>query len=129
MSFKQHAKDSTTIVWYSALALAILIAASFIVLYFKPAFLGFERKAFKESLQYVEAKQGMLLQMVDEYNDAKTEKVKYQTAQDNDQGDYAMVIESLEMQQSSLTTRIKNEAQLIKPKDVPDSVQRFINTH
>ena len=111
-----------------AIGLTVVSCCCVIVaLMFKPAFLGFERQAYKQSHQYVETKESQLLQWVDEYYALGAEIAKYQA--DNEDEHYNIVIAGLQSQQLSLETRIEIEAQRIPDGALPPSVEDFISTH
>jgi len=106
------------------LALCVVIF-TIIILAFKPVFLGFERKAFKQSHQYVEGHETALLMWVDEYNENETEIAKYEAAE----GDFSQVIAGLESQQTSQLARIHTEAAKMPSGTVPESVETFLALH
>jgi len=112
---------------YTGIFAACVILFMLLILSVKPAFLGFERAAFKESHQYVESKETQLLQLVTEYHDLDVEIAKYQA--DNDAGQYDVVIAGQRAQRDALETRIKTEAQRVPKGALPESVETFINNH
>jgi hypothetical protein len=108
----------------AAIALAILlIIPTTLVLAVQPAWMGFQRETMKQSHQYVEAKESMLLQWVDEYNSLEVEALKYEA------NDKTKLAEGLRLQQESLLARIKTEAQRIPADALPPSVKDFLEKH
>jgi len=60
--------STKVVLWGSVLLGLSVIVFGSMIMAVRPAWMGFERRVMKESHQYVEAKETMLLQWVDEYN-------------------------------------------------------------
>lgn len=101
----------------------LIIIPTTMILAIQPAWLGFQRESMKQSHQYVEGKETMLLQWVEEYNSLEVEALKYEGS-GNDK-----LAEGLRLQQESLLARIKTEAQRIPADAVPSSVKTFLEKH
>jgi len=92
---------------------------------FKPVWLGFEREALKNSHQYSETTERLVLDLVDEYQGLETEIAKYEA---NTETDTTAIVDGLRGQQASILARIKREARQT-PHATPDSVQSFLRSH
>jgi len=108
----------------TAVALAILvILPTTLVLAVQPAWMGFQRETMKQSHQYVEAKESMLLQWVTEYETLEVERLKYEDADKTD------IANGLRLQQETLLARIKTEAQRVPEDALPEAVKDFLGRH
>ena len=101
----------------------LVIVPTTMVLAIQPAWMGFQRDTMKQSHQYVEAKESMLLQWVAEYDRLELEALKYEDA------DKTQIVDGLRLQQESLLARIKTEAQRIPADALPPSVKDFLERH
>lgn len=104
---------------------ALAIGGKFGDLFLKPFELSLERKAYKSSHQYVEAKQTEILNLVEKIEGVQSDIDKYQAASSPEK-DYSSVIQSLENQRDALKARIKRDASQIPSKNVPSSALRHI---
>jgi len=105
-------------------ALAVfLIVPTTLILAVQPAWMGFQRETMKQSHQYVDAKESMLLQWVAEYNELEVERLKYKDADKHE------LAQGLELQQASILARIKTEAQRVPEDALPPTVREFLDRH
>ena len=111
-----------TVVASLLLGIFIILPAS-MVLGVTPAWMSFQRDTQKQSHQYVEGKETMLLQWVAEYDRVEVEALKYEDAGKQKLAD------GLRLQQGSLLARIQTEAQRIPADALPPSVTTFLEKH
>lgn len=112
---------STTAILIGFIVIGVIVGG-FAIAYFKPVWLGFERKAFKASHQYVEGKQTQLMTLGTEYGNLTTEIAKYNQNPELN----AEIISGLKAQQKSIVSRIKMEAQRIPKDELPESVRKLL---
>ncbi len=121
---KQDRETGFFVAWlYSWAGLGLGIGAVVfitLVLFFQPVWLGFQRTAYKQSHQYVEAKESMLLQWIAEYG-----ALEAQILDIEDDG----VAAALTGQQASLLDRIRLEADRVPSGALPAPVTDFLNRH
>ena len=110
-------------VWYSALAIAILVGATFVGWQLWPTQMRVEREVMKNSHQYNEAKRSMLLRLAEDYEQGETDIAKYRAAKDPK---FVDVIKGLENQQEATLKRIREEAKLLSANEVPESVRKYL---
>lgn len=122
-----HNPETPSVAFFSkwTLVSAILLGLFIIILTtmflgIQPTWMSFQRDTMKASHQYVESKESMLLQWVDEYNALEVDALKYET------GGHTKIAEGLRLQQESLLARIRIEAQRIPADAVPPSVKTFL---
>lgn len=121
---KTDAVATVRIVWYSVLALALLVGATVVGWQLWPTQMRVEREVMKNSHQYNEAKRSLLLRLVEDYEQGETEIAKYRAA---NKPEFKDVIKGLENQQEATLKRIREEAKLVNPNEVPDSVRKYLN--
>lgn len=107
-----------------AILLAVLIGFRFGNLFLKPFELSLERKAYKSSRQYVEAKQTEMISLAEKIEGIESEIAKYKSAND---ADYSDVIRSLENQRDALISRLNRDANQVPAESVPRSAVRYID--
>lgn len=112
---------SKAFIYTAILAVCVVIFVT-IILAMRPAWMGFERKAIKESHQYVESKETMLLTWLDEYREVEVQIATAKAAEEPD----AALIASLEMQRDTMGDRIEREAQRVDRDALPESVREFL---
>lgn len=100
-----------------------IIVPTTLVLAMQPAWMGFQRGVMKQSHQYVEAKESMLLQWVAQYDALEVDALKYEA------NGHEKLSDGIRLQQESLLARIKTEAQRIPADAVPTSVKDFLEKH
>lgn len=125
MGFMKDGLKGYALLVVAAFAIAALVGAlMYTGLLVKPAFLGLERTAYKESFQYTEAKGTELLAHIDDYYELQSTKQQYIDANATK---YAQTINNLDIQQKALLDRIHDSADLVNDQnDLPASVQKFL---
>ena len=119
---REDKEVSKRFVWYSLLGFAVVIGMITTVYFLQPTWLGLERKAYKASHQYIEAKQSLLMKLASEHDKLEAEIRKYEASS----VDTSRIVDGLKGQQKGLVERIREEAQRIPQKEIPPSVRRFL---
>lgn len=114
-----HGEISKSMIWYSALGLFIIVAATTVVYAMKPTWLGFEHKAFVESHQYVEARKTEVINDIEKYHELDARINRYE------QNGNEKVAKSLRMQQRSLARKIRKALNQIPESEHPDGAEQF----
>jgi len=117
---QEHGKILGISQLYFWTAFGMLFMSSLVALWLKPAFLGFEREAFVESHQYVEAHKDSLLTNIEEYDELEAEIAKYEQDEANEK-----IVAGLRAQQKSLKKRIRASLAKIPQEHHPADVERF----
>lgn len=113
MAFKGEWKvgDDLSVAWriffYAAIFIVIGAVATGFAYWLKPVWLGFERKAFVESHQYIEARQASIQTLKTELADVETKIAEYTAA--NEGGQYNQVLTNLRSQKEAIKRRIAAE--------------------
>ena len=104
-------RDDWSVAWrIFAFALVFVIIgtlATGLAMWLKPVWLGFERKAFKASHQYIEGHQAAIQTLKTQLADLDTKVAEYSAA--NKDGQYTEVLSTLRSQQVALKKRIAAE--------------------
>lgn len=118
---------SVVAVWAFFGLLFLGIAATIIVLLFKPTFMNLERDAIKHSHQYVESHRTALMKFAEDYREAESDLAKYELANKNTNGDYDEVIEGTKGHMSALKKRMREEAGRVPDDQVPQEVKDILS--
>ena len=107
--------------FWAILVGAVSVSATYVHYWLQPTWLGYERKAFVESHQYVEARKTEILTNMEKYDELTVDIAKYEQAP----GDNSQIIAGLKAQQRSLAAKIR-AALANLPKDAwPAGAERF----
>lgn len=118
MFSRENREASGLAVWWVILGFALVMAASFGYLFLLKPMMNLETQANRASFQYTDTKQRQLLMYISQYEtlDADIASVEGQPE----------VVAAKKAQQRALYNRIKAEAALIDPSQVPNSVKVFL---
>ena len=119
--YKFHAAAGRGFLFWIVLIVLVGIGVTYTHACLRPTWLGYERKAYVESHQYVEARKNEVLTNVTKYDELTTEIAKYERGgQDN-----TKIIAGLKAQQQSLKNKIKAALAKIPREEWPIGVERF----
>jgi len=125
---KEGFKLFTWIAVAAFLICGLVVALNMAGLIVLPSYLTLERNAYKNSYQYTEAKQTELLSFVSDYNGLEKQKQEYIVT--NTDGKYDKIIDDIDIQQSALADKIRNEAEKVpNQNELPKSVRQFLIDH
>lgn len=110
-------------VWYGALAIGFVVVLTIVGWKMWPTQMAVERDVMQQSHQYTDAKRSMLLKLAEEYEATETDIAKYRA---NDPVKFKDVVTGMESQQQALLDRIRNEAKMLPPNQVPDSIRKYL---
>ena len=123
--FKDGMKITGWYVWIFIVIVVLGLVWHFGWLKFgKQASLDLERKAIKHSIQYTETIKAELFTLKNNYDLVCTRIAEYTAA---DPINYAKVIESLEIQKSSLANQINRRAAGLEPDALPPELRQLRN--
>lgn len=117
-------KEIIAIVAGLAVLLIVLVVFRFGNLFLKPVELDLERRAYKTSRQYVEARQTEMIRLVGMIEGIEAEIAKYRLANNEV---YDEVTRSLENHRETLISRLKRNAEQIPADSVPRSAAPYID--
>jgi hypothetical protein len=110
-------------IWGLAFIL-LLVIGTVIFTALRPAQVYFNTKVNQSSQGYVESKQSLLLKLVEDYHDLDV-KIAELGSSDSDKE----IERGLHGQQQAIIDRVREEANLLNPSDVPKSVRAFLAEH
>lgn len=105
-----------------AMGLGVVVFVTLILLA-RPGWMFLERAAYKNSHQYIEAKESMLLTWVMEYRRLDAERLQYEA-----RGELELA-RAIDLQQEALKDKIRVEAGRVPPGGLPREVQLFLEEH
>lgn len=119
---KTNARMTLSVGWWIAVVVAFMAICSAAYLIAMPTFRNWWIKSFRSSNQYVTTKQTLLFTLYDEYERVETEIAELSTDESN-----STLIEALRGQQKSILLRMRQEASLLQPDQVPYTIKTFLS--
>jgi hypothetical protein len=104
--------------------IVVLVVGTIAFAALNPILVKYRTDTNRSSQGYVEAKQSLLLQLVGDYNELESDIAALGNT-DTDKE----IEEGLRGQQKAIVARVREEANLLDPEDVPASVRNFIAEH
>ena len=111
---------SYAIIAWGIAGILVFIIGGFIYFSVLPSWRNMETQGIQGSYQYIQSKQTLLLKLHTDYNRLESEIAT--------QADQA-VVEAKQRQQAAILTRMRTEANLLTPGDVPRDVAQFLQEH
>ena len=114
------ATGSHAIIAWGIAGILVFIIGGFMYFSVLPSWRNMETQGIQGSYQYIQSKQTLLLKLHADYNQLETE-IAAQTD--------PAVVEAKRSQQVAMLTRMRAEANLLNPSDIPRDVAQFLQEH
>ena len=121
--YKELFQTSQALIMLIVAAAIGLIIAGFLYVGVAPAWNEMHRQTIHSSNEYVQTKQALLLQLKTNYDQLHSDIVQLQNDPAN-----APTVAAKHAQQRSIIARMRTEAAMLAPRDVPPSVAVFLTS-